>query len=457
MKLTKNHYLGVFLSSFLVACGGNDNDSDSKDAVKKDSETSKDASYVRVLHASPDAPNVDILVDGVEVLNDVAYQQGSGYLQVDAGARDVSIRVSGTETIALEASFDLAADGYYSVIAQNQVASLEFEVLDDTTKQNNGTTDVTVVHASPTAGNVDVYVSADGAELPDLATLADVPFDVNAALENVASADYQVRITGAGSDEVLYNSSTLPVSGDVTAVAVNSTKGVSPVSLLIWTNSVTAVLDATAEVRIVHAVDSVSVDVFAGGAELLGDFNYKDTTGYVTVASGDLPVAIAPANGGIDASLDTLSGTLTLERGESYTVIAAGDVNDLPATQLIVLNDMREVSAEGAADVRLVHASAASAADPVDIFVAAAGSDISTATPTFADVVIGQDTGYTALSGTTAYDVVIAADGTTAAAVPGTANLTLGDNTVTTAIAVGNSVQNLEAIILSDKRSSMAP
>ena len=67
-------------------------------------------------------------------------------------------------------------------------------------------------------------------------------------------------------------------------------------------------------------------------------------------------------------------------------------------------------------------------------------------------MVIGQDTGYTALDGTFAYDVVIAAQGTTSAAVPGTANLTLGDDTVTTAIAIGNSVQNLEAIILSDKR-----
>lgn len=437
MKTNKKQYLAVLLSALLVACGGSDNDD-------------KDSAYVRVLHASPDAPNVDVLVDGSEVLKNVAFQQGSGYLKVDAGSLDVSLRVNGTETIALEANFNLEVDGYYSVIAQNEVASLEFEVLDDTTKKNNGSTDVTVVHASPTAGNVDIYVTADGADLPNMATLSDVSFDVNAALENVATADYQVRITGAGSDTVVFNSATLPVAADVTAVAVNSTKGASPVSLLIWTDSVTAVLDATSEVRIVHAVDAVSVDVFAGGAELLGDFDYKDTTAYVTVSAGDLAVAIAPANSGIEAALETLSGTLTLERGESYTVIAAGDVNELAETQLIVLMDNRKSS--GGADVRLVHAAAASAADPVDIFVAAAGSDISASTPTFAGVVIGQDTGYTALDGTVAYDVVIAAEGTTAAAVPGTANLTLGDDTVTTAIAIGNSVQNLEAIILSDKR-----
>ncbi len=331
MNTTKKNCLTALLSIFLVACNDSDNDNTS-------------SAYVRILHASPDAPNVDVLVDGSQVLVDVSYQQGSGYLKVDAGARDISLRVSGTETIALENTLTLASNGYYSVIAQDNVASLELEVLDDTSRTGNDSTDLTVVHASTVAGNVDIYVTADGVELPATATLENVPFDANASLANVANGDYQVRLTAAGSTDVVYNSSTLAVASDVTAVAVNSIQGVSPASLLIWTNTVTPVLDATAEVRIVHA------------------------------------------------------------------------------------------------------------ADPVDIFVAAAGADISMATPNFADVVIGQNTGYTALDGALAYDVVIAADGTTAAAVPGTANLTFGTDTVTTAIAIGNSVPNLEAIILNDKR-----
>jgi len=130
---------------------------------------------------------------------------------------------------------------------------------------------------------------------------------------------------------------------------------------------VTPVLDNSAEVRIVHAVDSVVVDVFANGAELLGDFGYTDTTnGYVKVEAGDLDVAIAAANQGIGNALTNLSGTLTLARGESYTVIAAGD-NGADA-QLIVLTDERENDSANQGKVRLVHGSSASAADPVDIF-----------------------------------------------------------------------------------------
>ena len=445
MKNTITLPMLLLSAAALTACGG--------------SSSSDDDAYVRVLHASPDAPAVDVLIDGNAVLTNVSYQQGSDYLKVKDGTRTVALRVHGTDTIALEADFALADDNYYSIIAQNNVASLELEALNDTDRRNNGSNDVTVVHASPAAGDVDIYVTAADATLPASPTLDNVSFDQNATLEEIAAGNYQVRITASTATDVVYNSGTLAIASDVTAVAVNSTKGASPASLLIWAGSVTPVLDATAEVRIVHAVDSVTVDVFAGGNELLGDFAYKATTigatgasatGYLTVAAGDLPVAIAAANAGIGNALSNLSGTLTLERGESYTVIAAGDSNQLAQAQLIVLTDNRSASADDAADVRLVHAAAAPAADPVDIYVSAAGADISAVDPNFADVQIGTATGYTALDGSTAYDVTIAADGTKTAAISGLIDLTFGDASVTTAIAIGTSA--LDKIILDDKR-----
>ncbi|MEL7400726.1 MAG: DUF4397 domain-containing protein [Pseudomonadota bacterium] len=210
-------------------------------------------------------------------------------------------------------------------------------------------------------------------------------------------------------------------------------------------------LDNSAEVRIVHAVDSVLVDVFANGAELLGDFDYTDTTnGYVKVEAGELDVAIAAANQGIGNALTNLSGTLTLARGESYTVIAAGDDGAVAEAQLIVLTDERENDSTSEGKVRLVHGSSASAADPVDIFVYAQGAQ-QPATPTFGDVVLGEDTGYVSLS-TGTYTVDIAADGTTTAAVPGTDAVAVTAGSLQTAIAVGNG-SGLSAILLNDSRN----
>lgn len=446
------HLFVLLFSIFLTACGDDDD-------INVTATLNTNA-YLRVLHASPDAPNVDILVDGNAVLTDVPFQAGSGYLAVTPGAREVSLRVSGTTTIALKQSLDLLGFGYYSVIAQNNLASLELKLIDDTERVNNGTIDVSVAHASPTAGNVDIYVSQDEVALPASPTLANVPFDAFASLLDVASGTYQVRLTANASTDVVYDSGALPVSSDITAVAVDSTQGTSPATLLIWSSVVTPVLDNSSEVRIVHAVDAVDVDVFVDNNELLGDFSFKDTTvgvngasamGYLKVAAGSLSVAIAAADQGVGSAIPTLSDTLNLERGRSYTVIAAGDINDLANTQLIVLEDMRTSSQTGIADVRLVHAAAAAAADPVDIYVTGAGNDISGVEPNFDNVVIGQNTGYVALAPAT-YDIIIAADNTKTAAVPGTSGVSFSQGDIVTAIAVGNSVPNLAVIILDDNR-----
>jgi hypothetical protein len=444
------HLSVLLFSIFLTACGDDDNGH----------VTANPNAYLRVLHASPDAPNVDILVDGNAVLTDVPFQAGSGYLAVTPGAREVTLRVSGTTTIALKQSVDLLEDGYYSVIAQNDVANIGLKLIDDTERFNNGTVDVSVAHASPGSGNVDIYVNQDEIVLPAAPTLANVPFDAFASLLDVANATYQIRLTANASTDVVYDSGALPVSSDITAVAVDSTQGASPATLLIWSSVVTPVLDNSSEVRIVHAVDAVDVDVFVGNSELLGDFSFKDTTvgvtgasamGYLKVAAGSLSVAISAADQGIGSAIPTLSNTLNLERGRSYTVIAAGDVNDLVNTQLIVLEDMRTNSEAGIADVRLVHAAAAAAADPVDIYITGVGNDISGVEPNFDDVVIGQDTGYVALA-PAVYDIIIAADNTKTAAVPGTSGVSFSQADIVTAIAVGNSVPNLAVIILNDAR-----
>lgn len=434
-------------SVMLSGCWLDDDD----DPVVQEEPTSS----VRVLHASPDAPAVDVAIDGEVVLTGVEFQQGTGYLSVPAGSREVSILAGGD--VVLTETYDVEEGSSYSIIAQDNVASLQLELLDDTERRNNGTADVTVVHASPSAGDVDVYVELYGQRndpLPQTPVLSDVVFDTNATLLDQDAGDYRVRLTAANDTEVVYDSGSLGVGADVTVVAVDSTKGISPASLLAWTESepaVAVVLDDSAEVRIVHAVDEATVDVFVGGVELLSGFTYTTVEPHTVVAPGELDVAIAPSGQGIGNAIESLSDTLTLERGESYTVIAAGDESNLTGTRLIVLVDERQFDTSDQAKVRLVHGASAPAADPVDIFLEEEGVAAS-GDPDFPDVTFGQDTGYVTVGGAASYNVVIAADGTTSPAVPGTDRLTLGVGGIVTAIAVGDSAPNLEAIVMDDLR-----
>ena len=54
---------------------------------------------VRVVHASPDAPAVDITVNGNPVLEALPFREYSEYLSLPAGAYSFGIRVTGTSTV----------------------------------------------------------------------------------------------------------------------------------------------------------------------------------------------------------------------------------------------------------------------------------------------------------------------------------------------------------------------
>ncbi|MDG6224179.1 MAG: DUF4397 domain-containing protein [Candidatus Thermoplasmatota archaeon] len=59
-------------------------------------------SWVRFVHASPDAPAVDIAVkDGPVLFPDVSFGDVERYLSVKAGTYDLEVRLAGTETVVL--------------------------------------------------------------------------------------------------------------------------------------------------------------------------------------------------------------------------------------------------------------------------------------------------------------------------------------------------------------------
>jgi len=75
--------------------------------------------HVRFVHASPDAPAVDIAVKGGPVLfGNVAFKGVGDYMPVDAGTYDLEVRLAGTETVALAVPGVALADGtVYTIFA----------------------------------------------------------------------------------------------------------------------------------------------------------------------------------------------------------------------------------------------------------------------------------------------------------------------------------------------------
>jgi hypothetical protein len=187
---------------------------------------------VRVMHASPDAPNVDVLVDNVVVLTNVPFEAVSGYLSVPAGSHNVKVNATGTSTTVIDADVSLTAGTNYTVMATGLLASIEPLVLtDDLANPAAGNAKVRLVHAAPSAPTVDIYVTAPGADISMLApTLSDVPFRGYSDYLEVPAGDYQVRVAVAGTKTVALDSGTLSLAaGEIrTGVALDAAGGGTP-------------------------------------------------------------------------------------------------------------------------------------------------------------------------------------------------------------------------------------
>ena len=192
---------------------------------------------LRVVHASPDAPNVDVLLDNAPVLTNVAYKAASNYLEVPSGSRNLKVRSAGTSTVVIDQNGTLAQGAFYTVLATGRVASIAPVVLtDDQTNPASGNIRLRLVHASPTAGNVDIYVTAPTADIATATpTLANVAFRTASNYLEVPAGTYRVRITPAGTKTVAIDANNVALAaGQVrTAVAVDAPGGGAPLGAIL--------------------------------------------------------------------------------------------------------------------------------------------------------------------------------------------------------------------------------
>ena len=192
---------------------------------------------VRVVHASPDAPDVDVLLDDAEVLGDVPYLTASDYLGVPAGDHNLKVNAAGTATTVIDADVSLVDGTDYTVIASGLVEAIEPIVLqDDNSAPAAGNARVRAIHGAPGAPSVDIYVTAPGADLETtIPLLVSVEFGDVADYIEAPAGDYQVRVTLAGTKTVVIDSGTLTLSsGQVrTAIAVDAVGGGAPFDLLV--------------------------------------------------------------------------------------------------------------------------------------------------------------------------------------------------------------------------------
>ena len=365
-------------------------------------DTDNDESLLRVIHASPDAPAVNVYVDTKTAVADLDYAASSGFRGVGTGTRDIRVEAiipGGNTDVITVPGFPLGKDQRYTVIAVDETASIEAYVADESAASPAADeVAVAVVHASPAANEVDVYVTAPGTDITDINVLPNFTFDYKDPAVDAGAlpaGTYDITVTLAGTKTIAYNISDVdlsPFGGQkLLLVAVSTTTdtniSASPIKLLVATDDTQLVLldeDTTAGARVVHlspdadAVAGGPVEVFTdvnspiGQVEIIPAFTYTDIEpgfdSFVDLPAGDYIFDVA-IDGNGPGTLYT-SPVQSLSAGSEYTVIAAGLVAAEPAFGLLVTeDDNRSVITQ--ASVKIVHG--APAAGTVNVYVTPAG------------------------------------------------------------------------------------
>ena len=162
---------------------------------------------VMVIHASPDAPGVDLLVDDAVAGTNLEFPDNTGYLPVAAGMHNIKVNVTNTATTVIEADLDFIKDKNYSVFAVDSVANIGAMVIeDDLSTPAAGFAHVRFIHLSPNAPAVDITLT-DGTVV-----FGNKAFKEYTDFTPLPAASYDLQVRLQGTDTVVLDLGSVTVS-----------------------------------------------------------------------------------------------------------------------------------------------------------------------------------------------------------------------------------------------------
>ncbi len=431
---------GIFLTLALTVLGGCGSSSSSRPVQNPDPVDLTQVVF-ELVHASQDAPPVNLTVGGSSIASGADFGQAA-FVTTTAGEITVEVEgiiPSGNATVITRTA-DFADGQRVTIFATDEVANIDGAVspiiiIDDQPEIAPTEVRLRLVHAASNvtaiAPMVDVYISGPTDPLPAAPTTTFMFGDVVELAAPVPAGDYRVRVTPSTSTTVVYDSGTLPLAGGsdlVVAAIANVGPGAAPIQLLALTGSEALSLPSAgdvptpADLRVGHiAADVVPVDVIANDDLVnrpVEDLEYGDVTDYLPIPAGPINFKVVGAGTDGPAAIDTLD-TVDLVSGTTYSVFAVGLANADPAsdealTARIYEDNPRRISTEGRA--RIFHGSPS--AGPVDIYVVETGTDITDLTADFSGVEFLGETGYVSLEVGVDYDVIVTGPGSKTPAIP---------------------------------------
>jgi hypothetical protein len=343
-------------------------------------EVAPDEAGVRIVHASPGAPSVDIYAKGstAPLAKNVAYGEATGYVTVSPGTFQFEVRQAGTAATSTPAfttpNVTIGGGKRYTAVAAGNLGSSEpadrFRVLaleEGFGDAEAGKTRVRIVHAAYDAPSVGVDIGNDDASAPEIATLARFADSGAEGAEVDSGEALQIGVIVNANPLTAFTTPKLPDKKNVFLIATGLTSKFArdPLGLqglAVMSDSTTVFIKQNPRIYAVHASpDAGPVDVFSGNTEVIDNTSFGKLS-LVQVPPGAVTLDFFAGVAGKSprpAGDPAASGqTPALEAGNSYLAVAAGAVTAPSTFSLITVAEGFDAASATQARLRAVHASA---------------------------------------------------------------------------------------------------
>lgn len=156
-------------------------------------------SSIRVLHAVPNAPAVDVYANDNIILKNLPYKEVSSYIPVPSGNYNIKVYPTGKRTNpVIDTDVYIPEKSFYTIAAIGQLPDISLYPIQEPVSANKtNMACVRFVHLSPNAPAVDI-------KLPDDTTVFNnIPFKGIASYTCVPSGTYTFMVTPTGTSNVV--------------------------------------------------------------------------------------------------------------------------------------------------------------------------------------------------------------------------------------------------------------
>lgn len=323
-----------------------------------DTRVASDSVRVTVVHGAAAAPQVDVHVTApADALGtptgSFAFKESLGPLIIPAGSYRIRVTPAGDDTVLFDtgaAGLPLSggSDLLITAIANTGPGAAPINLLVDNGEGSSLVRDAAtpatlkVVHAAPTVGDAEVFVSSESLGLADVELIDVIRYlqiipAADSAVDVVAAADYQVKVSqnNTGANAALIDMAGIGLDAGQAYTVIASGGSNSEAAQLLLSEDDNRAVATEARVKVIHAApDAGVVDVYVNAAgtvsdqqilngdvtPALPDFAFGEITGYLALTAGDYDVRVVAGDG----TLIAINTTVSLTNGLVANAIAVG-------------------------------------------------------------------------------------------------------------------------------------